>query len=69
GTKNVGGILGVLYSGIALGNLVGPAAAGFAFDLTGSYEVPIAASASTAFLALAIILTLPSPREWQQRQG
>jgi MFS family permease len=67
GARNVGGILGVLYSGTALGNLVGPVAAGFAFDLTGGYELPIAASAATAFLALAVILTLRSPAQWRRQ--
>jgi MFS family permease len=66
GAKNVGGILGALYSGTALGNLAGPVAAGFAFDLTGSYEVPIAASASASFLALAVALMAPSPEQWRK---
>ncbi|MBL6951381.1 MAG: MFS transporter [Alphaproteobacteria bacterium] len=69
GAKNVGGILGLQYSGIALGSLVGPVAAGFAFDLTGSYDLPIAASAATAFLATAVILTLRSPAQWRRRLG
>jgi len=68
GAKNVGGILGLQYSGIALGSLVGPVAAGFAFDLTGSYDLPIAASAATAFLATAVILTSRSPAQWRRRQ-
>ncbi|MBT6910611.1 MAG: MFS transporter, partial [Rhodospirillaceae bacterium] len=69
GTRNVGGILGVQYSSIAMGTLIGPVAAGFAFDLTGAYELPIAASASAAFLALAIILLLPSPSEWRREMS
>ncbi|MDA1098550.1 MAG: MCT family MFS transporter [Proteobacteria bacterium] len=68
GARNVGGILGVLYSGTALGNLFGPVAAGVAFDLTGAYELPIAASASTAFLAVAVILMLRSPAQWRRQQ-
>ena len=64
GAKNVGGILGVQYSGVGLGNLIGPVAAGFAFDLTGSYDLPIAASASASFLAVAVILMLRSPAHW-----
>ncbi len=68
GVKNVGGILGVLYSGTALGNLVGPVAAGFAFDLSGGYELPIAASASASFLAVAVILLLCSPAQWRRHK-
>ncbi len=66
GAKNVGGILGVLYSGTALGILIGPVVAGFAFDLTGGYALPIAVSASAAFLALAVILMAPSPELWRK---
>jgi len=66
GAKNVGGILGVQYSGIGLGNLVGPVAMGFAFDLTGGYDLPIAAAAAASFLAVAVILTLRSPEQWRQ---
>ncbi len=66
GAKNVSGILGVQYSGTAVGNLVGPVAAGFAYDATQAYDLPIALAASTAFLAVAVILTLPSPERWRR---
>jgi MFS family permease len=68
GARNVGGILGVQYSGVALGTLVGPVAAGFAFDLTGAYDMPIAVSAATSFLAVAVILALRSPAQWRRDQ-
>jgi predicted MFS family arabinose efflux permease len=41
GGANVGGIIGVLYSSVAIGTLVGPVAAGYAFDASGSYLTPI----------------------------
>ena len=66
GARNVGSILGVQYAGVGLGNLVGPVAMGFAFDLTGGYDLPIAASAATPFLAVAIIFLLRSPEQWRQ---
>ena len=66
GARNVGSILGVQYAGVGLGNLVGPVAMGFAFDLTGGYDLPIAASAATSFLAVAIIFLLRSPAQWRQ---
>ena len=44
GGRNVGGIIGVLYTSVAFGTLIGPSAAGFAFDLSHSYMLPIAAS-------------------------
>ena len=66
GARNVGSILGVQYAGVGIGNLVGPVAMGFAFDLTGGYDLPIAASAATSFLAVAIIFLLRSPEQWRQ---
>jgi len=66
GTKNVSGIIGLQYSGTAIGNLIGPVAAGFTFDLTQTYDLPIALSASTGFLAVAVILMLPSPDRWRE---
>ena len=33
GGRNVSGIIGILYTSVAFGTLIGPSAAGFAFDL------------------------------------
>ena len=66
GAKNVSGIIGLQYSGTAIGNLIGPVAAGFTFDVTQTYDLPIALSASTGFLAVAVILMLPSPDRWRE---
>lgn len=58
GGRNVSGIIGILYTSVAFGTLVGPSAAGFAFDLTQSYTLPIVTSvcaniASTCIIAVA----------------
>src|ERR1700692_1994105 len=45
GGRNVSGIIGILYTSVAFGTLIGPSAAGFAFDVGHSYTVPIMASA------------------------
>ena len=66
GEKNVSGIIGLQYSGTAIGNLIGPVAAGVTFDVTQAYDLPIALSASTGFLAVAVILMLPSPDRWRK---
>jgi len=66
GTRNVGGILGVLYSSVGIGTLIGPVAAGRAFDWAQNYDLPIAASASASFLALAVIMMLPAPAHWRR---
>jgi MFS family permease len=57
GGRNVSGIIGVLYTSIAFGTLVGPSAAGFAFDLRHSYTLPILASVA-ANLAAALTLKI-----------
>jgi hypothetical protein len=46
GGRNVSGIIGILYTSVAFGTLIGPSAAGFAFDLTRSYTLPILASSA-----------------------
>jgi MFS family permease len=53
GGRSAGGIIGILYTSVALGTLAGPPLAGLAFDLTRSYSVPIAAGALCALVAAA----------------
>lgn len=55
GGRSVSGIIGALYTSVALGTLVGPTAAGYAYDLTGSYTFPILVSAAGHFVAAAIV--------------
>jgi MFS family permease len=55
GGRNVSGIIGALYTSVAFGTLIGPSAAGFAFDLSHSYELPIIVSAATNIVAAAIV--------------
>jgi MFS family permease len=61
GGRNISGILGVLYSSVAFGTLVGPSAAGFAFDFTHSYTLPILGSAAANVIAAGIMALLPKP--------
>jgi len=55
GGRNASGIIGVLYTSVAVGTLIGPSAAGFAFDATHSYTVPILASLGANLAAAAIV--------------
>jgi len=55
GGRNVSGIIGILYTSVAFGTLIGPSAAGFAFDLSHSYTLPIVASACANIIAAAIM--------------
>ena len=58
GARNVSGIIGSLYTGVGFGTLLGPTLAGAAFDRSGSYDVPILASALACFAATACVLAL-----------
>ncbi len=55
GSRNVSGIIGILYTSVAFGTLIGPTAAGFAFDVGHSYTLPILASAGANIVAAAIV--------------
>jgi MFS transporter, OFA family, oxalate/formate antiporter len=54
GGRNVGGIIGILYTSVAFGTLIGPSAAGFAYDVSHSYTLPVLASACANILAAGI---------------
>ncbi|WP_229743649.1 MFS transporter [Aliidongia dinghuensis] len=58
GGRNVSGIIGVLYTSVAFGTLIGPWAAGLAFDLSHSYALPILASVGTNLIAAGIVYGL-----------
>jgi len=60
GGKAVASVVGALYSGAALGNLLGPVLAGAAFDRAGHYL-----GVMTACLVLGLLATWAS---WRMRQ-
>ncbi len=55
GGANVSGIIGILYTSVAFGTLIGPSAAGFAFDISHSYTIPILASACASAVAAGVV--------------
>jgi MFS transporter, OFA family, oxalate/formate antiporter len=55
GGRNASSIIGILYTSVALGTLIGPSAAGFVFDVSHSYLLPILASIGANFVAAAIL--------------
>jgi MFS family permease len=63
---NISGILGVLYTSVAVGTLVGPTFAGYMFDLRQSYVIPITASMVAAIVASMCTLFLEKPESWQE---
>ena len=54
GGRNAGAIIGVLYTSVAIGTLIGPSAAGFAFDLYHSYTLSIAGCIAANAIATVI---------------
>jgi MFS family permease len=62
GGRNVGSLIGILYTSVAFGTLIGPSAAGFAFDLSHSYTLPIVASACANIIAAAIMIAVSKAR-------
>lgn len=62
GARNASSLIGILYTSVAFGTLIGPSAAGFAFDLSGSYTLPILLSAVVYAIATTILAaTLKAP--------
>jgi OFA family oxalate/formate antiporter-like MFS transporter len=59
GGRNVSGIIGILYTSVAFGTLIGPSAAGFIFDLNHSYTLPIVASVCLNTIAAGIMVAMP----------
>jgi MFS transporter, OFA family, oxalate/formate antiporter len=59
GGRNVSGIIGILYTSVAFGTLIGPGAAGFAFDISHSYVLPILAGAGLNIIAAGIMVCMP----------
>ncbi|MBN9510699.1 MAG: MFS transporter [Alphaproteobacteria bacterium] len=56
GGRNVSGIIGILYTSVAFGTLIGPSAAGFAFDRSHSYTLPILAGVCANIIAAGILI-------------
>jgi len=56
GGRNVSGLIGILYTSAGIGTLIGPSAAGLAFDLSHSYTLPILAGICGNVIAAALML-------------
>jgi MFS family permease len=62
GGRHASSLIGILYTSVAFGTLVGPAAAGFAFDVSHSYTLPILLSVAAYAIAAGILaLTSKAP--------
>jgi MFS family permease len=56
GPRRASAVIGVLYTSVGWGALAGPSLAGYAYDLSGSYVVPIATGGVLDLLAAAAVL-------------
>ena len=59
GTRNLGALVGTLYTSNAFGTLIGPPLAGFIIDQTGGYRWAVAAALAMATAAFLVLLPLP----------
>jgi MFS family permease len=66
GARYVSSILGVLYTSVSIGSLAGPSLAGYAFDVTRSYELPILVGAAMMAIAGVLMLLAPDPVKWRR---
>jgi MFS family permease len=56
GARRASAVIGVLYTSVGWGALVGPSLAGYAYDLSGSYVLPIATGGTLDLLAAVAVL-------------
>ena len=61
GSRNPSGIIGLLYTGGAVGSFVGPKLAGDLFDRFGSYAPSITLGAASALVAAVLIASASEP--------
>lgn len=59
GLRAMSAVLGVLYTSVAFGTLLGPTLAGWVFDTTGSYTWPILICAAGCVASAVMVLKLP----------
>lgn len=69
GAKHASGIIGWSFTGAAIGSLAGPTLAGFFYDASGSYTIPILFGAVANVAAAALIAFLVSPETYRRRNS
>jgi MFS family permease len=64
GFRALASVIGLLYSGVGFGALLGSPVAGFAYDYFGSYTGAIFAGAVLCALSFVITVLMPEPARW-----
>lgn len=59
GVQKIGSLLGCFMSSIAIGGALGPWLAGYAFDISGNYDLPIVAVGILGLLAAMLAMGMP----------
>lgn len=59
GGRSLSGLIGLLYLGAGTGTLFAPTFAGWAYDTTGSYALPLVTGVACNLVALALALRMP----------
>ncbi len=65
GVEHAGGILGFVYSSVAVGALIGNPIAGYLYDAARNYDLPILIGAGLCAAGAICILAMPSPGRWR----
>ncbi|MCC5858460.1 MAG: MFS transporter [Ectothiorhodospiraceae bacterium] len=65
GAHSVSGLIGALYTSVAVGTFAGPALAGVAYDLLQDYTLPIVLAAVANLLAAGCMALLSEPAQWR----
>lgn len=65
GSRQLGAIIGWLYTSVSVGTLVGPPLAGYSYDVFKSYDLPILAAAASQLSAALCLLLAPDPTHWR----
>ncbi len=66
GASRVSGVIGALYTGAGIGALIGPIMAGAAYDMMGSYTLPIVGGAAANLLATLCMVLIVKPETWRE---
>jgi MFS family permease len=61
GARQASSLIGIVYTSVAFGTLIGPSAAGFVFDVSHSYTLPILLSIAVYVVASAILALTSAP--------
>ena len=60
GVRKIGSLLGCFMSSIAIGGALGPWLSGYAFDISGNYDLPILAVGILGLMAAALAMGMPA---------